>query len=171
MMAIGVSGGQGGDFVRVGVVVFSQTGNTLSVAQKIIERLRDSGTEAVLERIKPIGELKPTDKIIRFESLPELNQYDAFVFASPVQAFSLAPAMSQYIPQAAAFNGKKAVLFATEFFPFPWMGGNRALGQMEALLKAKGASTAKAGVVNWSNGRREELLQETVDNAVRLLLV
>lgn len=158
--------------MKVGVVVYSETGNTLFVAQKIIERLNGSGNQAVLERITTIGKPNPADRSeVHYENLPVLEGYDAFVFGSPVQGFQVAPAMAKYIPQIAHLKGKKAVGFVTEQFPFPWMGGNRSLSQLESLLKSGGALPSKAGVVNWSGGKRQELIQEVVDNAVRHLLV
>ncbi len=158
--------------MKVGVVVYSETGNTLFVAQKIIERLNASGNQAVLERIKTIGKPNPADRSeVHYESLPVLEGYDAFVFGSPVHGFQVATPMAKFIPQAVHIKGKKAVGFVTEKFPFPWMGGDRSLSQLESLLKSGGALSCKAGIVNWSGGNRQELIQEVVDSAVRQLLV
>lgn len=158
--------------MKVGVVVYSETGNTLFVAQKIVERLNNSGNQAVLERILTIGKPNPADRSeVHYDRLPFLEGYDAFVFGSPVHGFQIATAMAKFIPQAKHIKGKRAIGFVTEKFPFPWMGGTRSLSQLESLLRSGGAISSIAGVVNWSGENRKELIQEVVDNAVRQLLV
>lgn len=123
--------------MKVGVVVYSKTGNTLFVAQKIIERLNGSGNQAVLERITTFDKSNLANRgKTHYESLPSLGGYDAFVFGSPVQGFQVAQDMAKYIPQIVNLKGKKAVCFVTEHFPFPWMGGNRSLSQLESLLES-----------------------------------
>jgi flavodoxin len=157
--------------MRIGIIIYSETGNTLSVAQGIIERLTAAGNVAVLERVSPIGKPNPSVKQVSYERIPDLGVYDAFVFGSPVQAFSLALGMSRFIPQLSALNGKRAAVFATQQLPFAWLGGNRALSQMGALLKEKGASVYNAGSVNWSSKARQDQIESVIDNAVRQLLV
>lgn len=157
--------------MKVGVVIYSETGNTLSVAQGIIDRLTLSGNTAVLERIKPIGKPNPSSKKVDYESIPDISDYEALVFGSPVQAFSLALGMSRLIPQLKPMAGRRAVMFITQQFPYPWMGGSRAIAAMATLLKQKGAVTSSAGIVNWSNKNRDEMISSVIDDAVRQLLV
>ena len=61
------------------------------------------------------------------------------------------------------------LLFMTEFFPFPWMGGKNALKQMTALCDEHGADVIGSGVINWKNPHRErqitDLLQQFSDLA------
>lgn len=157
--------------MRIGIVIYSETGNTLSVAQGIIERLTTAGNVAVLERVTPIGKPNPSDKQVSYENIPDLGGYDALVFGSPVQAFSLALGMSRFIPQIEQLNGKRASVFATQQLPFAWLGGNRAVSQMGSLLKEKGAAVSIAGSVNWSSKARQDQITSVIDNAVRQILV
>lgn len=157
--------------MRIGIVIYSETGNTLSVAQGIIDRLTAAGNVAVLERVNPLEKPNPSSKQVSYERIPDLGGYDALVFGSPVQAFSLALGMAKLIPQLKPLNGKRAAVFATQQLPFAWLGGNRAVSQMSALLKEKGASVSVAGSVNWSGKARQEQIASVIDNAVRQLLV
>lgn len=44
--------------MKVGIVVYSQTGNTLSVATKLKEKLAAAGHSVALEQVKLVGERK-----------------------------------------------------------------------------------------------------------------
>ena len=41
--------------MNIGIIVYSQTGNTLSVAKKLEEKLSLAGHSATLEQVKAIG--------------------------------------------------------------------------------------------------------------------
>lgn len=148
--------------MNVGMIVYSQTGNTYSVAQKLEEKLAAAGHAVTLERIEVIGEVAPGQPV-QFKTLPDPTKYDALVFGSPVQAFSLCQAMVEYLKQVESLQGKKVALLVTEFFPYPWMGGNRAVRQMTRLCKSKSATICGSGIVNWSKRRREQQIVEVVD--------
>lgn len=151
--------------MKVALVFYSETGNTLSVAELIQAALKARGHEAVLQRLVPIGEVHPGVKDVKFESLPDLVGYDRIIFGSPVQAFSLCPAMSSYLSSAPSMDGKMAVLFLTEGFPYPWLGGNRAMAKMENLLKSKGAAVKRAGIVHWTRKDRPKQIDSVVVSA------
>ncbi len=52
----------------------------------------------------------------------------------------------------------------TEFFPFPWMGGNHAIRQMKKICQSKGASILATGIVNWGvKSRRTKTMAKAVD--------
>jgi flavodoxin len=154
--------------MKIGLIIYSQTGNTLSVARKIEEKLIAANQTATLEKIKIEGDAKPGDKNIKFESIPDTTQYDAIIFGSPVQAFSLSAPMSAYLSQLKSLQGKKIALLVTQHFPFPWMGGNRAVRQMKKLCESKGAEISGSGIVNWHKASRQQLIDEVVDRLYRL---
>jgi len=97
------------------------------------------------------------------QKLPDIGQYDALVFGSPVQAFSLSSPMSCYLSQVESLQDKKVALLVTQQFPFPWLGGNRAIGQMKKICESKGATVFGSGIVNWSKSNREQKIVEVVD--------
>jgi len=154
--------------MNIGIILYSQTGNTYSVSLKLKEKLITAGHSVNIERLKIVGEMPPGTKNIKFETLPDTGPYDALVFGSPVQAFSLSSVMTSYLTQIASLQAKKVAFLVTQFFPFPWMGGNRTVGQMKKICESKGAAVCGAAVVNWSNPSREKRITEVVEKLSKL---
>lgn len=146
---------------KVGIIVYSKTRNTLSVAEKIRDALTAAGNEVTLERFMAETEVG-TNKLIGLTAKPHCSGFDVLIFGSPVQAFSLDPAMTMYMHQTGAIQAKKTICFITQHLPKPWMGGNNAMRQLLALLKAKGVSAQKAGIVNWSGKTKDEQIKAVV---------
>lgn len=149
--------------MHIGIVVLSQTGHTESVAIKLKEKLAESGHTVGYEKLQVKGEMRPDIKTYQFEKMPDLTSFAAVVFAAPVMAFSLNPAMKYYLSHIPTLAGKKAAFLVTEQFPFPWLGGNRAVRQMTKLCGEKGAQILGSIIVNWSNSRREQQIEEGID--------
>ena len=154
--------------MNIGIILYSQTGNTYSVSLKLKEKLITAEHSVDIERVKVVGEVRPGTKDIRFETLPDIEPYDALVFGSPVQAFSLSSVMASYLTQIASLQGKKVAFLVTQYFPFPWMGGNRTVGQMKKICEPKGAAVCGAAIINWSNPNREKRITEVVEKLSKL---
>ena len=149
--------------MKIGIIVHSQTGNTLSVASRLQEKLSAAGHTASIEKIIPDDEKQMDAGRIKLQAIPDLSAFDALVFGAPVHGASVSPAFRAFISQAASLQGKKICCYVTEFFPFGWMGGNRSVGQMKTYCEAKGASVAETGVVNWVNGGRKKMITGIVE--------
>jgi flavodoxin len=143
--------------MKIGIIVYSQTENTYSVAQKLQERLSGDGTEVDIERVIPAGDVHPGSKDIKFETLPDVSSYDALIFGAPVHAFSLAPAMKAYMEQIATLQDKKIALFVTKGLRFNWTGGTRAIGQMKKICQAKGGIIYGTDIVVWNKNRDKKI--------------
>ena len=154
--------------MNIGIILYSQTGNTYSVSLKLKEKLITAGHSVDIERLKVVGEVRSGTKDINFETLPDTELYDVLVFGSPVQAFSLSSVMARYLTQIASLQGKKVAFLVTQFLPFPWMGGNRTVGQMKKICESKGADVCGAEIVNWSNPSREKRITEVVEKFSKL---
>lgn len=141
--------------MNVGIIVYSQTGNTLAVAQKLEEALKAKGHTAGIARVEPIDNTK-------LKSAPDVSPYDAVIFASPVHAFSLAPAMQLYLSQVSGLTGKKACCFVTQRLKKAWLGGNHAVRQIKSACRKKGADIAESGIVNWSGDTRDQQIDDIV---------
>ncbi len=144
--------------MKIGIVVYSQTEHTYSVAQKLQERLQEKGRDVEIERVVPKGEVNPGSKD-KFENLPDVEGYDALVFGSPVHAFSLASAMRTYLEQVPSLQGKKVALFVTKGVPFNWTGGNQAINKMKNICQSKGGTVFGTGIVVW-NKKQDEKIEE-----------
>ncbi|MEA3355943.1 MAG: flavodoxin family protein [Candidatus Bipolaricaulota bacterium] len=154
--------------MNIGIIVYSQSGNTLSVAKRLKEKFSAAGHSATLEEVKVVGGRKPGDKGFQLETLPDVELYDALLLGSAVEGFSLSPVLTAYLKQIKSLQGKKVACLVTQFFPYPWMGGNRAVRQMRKLCESKGATVCGSGVVNWVSWRREKTTADAVDRLSRM---
>jgi NAD(P)H dehydrogenase (quinone) len=143
--------------MKIGIIVYSQTENTYSVAERIHEKLLADGHETKLEKVIPKGEGRPGIKNVEFESQPDVDDYDAVIFGSPVQAFSLAAPMNAYLNQISSLEDKQIACFVTKGLPFHRTGGNQAIGQMKKICQSKGGTIIGTGIVVWRGGREKEI--------------
>ncbi|MCE7697383.1 MAG: hypothetical protein K8E24_000425 [Methanobacterium paludis] len=65
--------------------MYSQTEHTDSVAQKLQEKFQEEGKEVEIGRVVPEGEVHPDSKDIKFETLPNVEKYDALRFVSTLK--------------------------------------------------------------------------------------
>jgi len=154
--------------MNIGIIVHSKTGNTLSVAQKLKEKLLTAGHSVNLDQVEPFNDGEAKAENIRLKTAPDTGAYEALVFAAPVRGASLSPAMAAYLAQSASLQGKKVACFVTEAFPFPWMGGNRAVAQLKTACESRGTEVLATGVVNWMNGKRQQMIDDVVEKLSRL---
>lgn len=156
--------------MKIGIIVYSQTNNTLSVAEKLCDALVTSGAEAEIARVVVEGGDPKSGTPLKLIGAPDPNGYDALVFASPVQAFSLAQAMVLYLKQLPKFEAEKVLFFTTQHFKKPWLGANHAIKQAKAFIAAKGTAVTGTGVVHWTSEQREEQIQALVQTFTKLLI-
>ncbi len=123
--------------MNIGIIVHSCTGNTLSVAEKLKESLTLKGHKVTLERVTAVDE-SPQASTFQLQTIPRIESYDCLFIGEPVRGFSLSPVMSLYLTQLTNLKDKIIGCFVTEFFPYPWMGGSRAVNQMRKLCDQKG---------------------------------
>jgi flavodoxin len=148
--------------MKIGIIVYSYTGHTLSAAQKLEEAIKAAGHSANLERVEPVVDNPNSNDPVQLKSSPDVTQYEAVVFASPVHAFSLSRVMKLYLSQLPDMTGKKVHCFVTQQLKWPWMGGNRAVRQITEACRAKGADVISGGVVNWSGKDRDSQIDDIV---------
>lgn len=152
--------------MKIGIVVHSSTGNTLSVAQKLKEKLITAGHSVYIEQLTPVGGEKTNEtniSNIRFEKQPDVSTYDALIFSCPVRGASMSLVLKAYLSQLVSLKNKKTACLVTEAFPFPWMGGTRAISQIKEICESKGTSILGAGIVNWMGKQREKRISDVVD--------
>jgi flavodoxin len=148
--------------MKVGIIVYSNTGNTISVAERLEKSLAAKGHNVEIKRVELENESPKPGSPLILKTAPDITPYDTVIFASPVHAFSLAPAMKLYLSQIGALSGIKTHCFITQGFKKSWLGGNRAVRQISAACKAKGGSMISTGIVNWPDEQRERQIQEIV---------
>lgn len=155
--------------MNVGIILYSQTGNTLLVAEKLKEAVLSKGHTAVIERVVAENDAPNSKQPPRLVQSPDPSAYDAVFFGAPVHAFSLCPVMKLYLAQCPVLKHKPVSCFVTQHLKKPWMGGNRAIKQMRALCKEKGANTRESGIVNWTAPGRDAQIDTVVAKLVKVL--
>jgi NAD(P)H dehydrogenase (quinone) len=143
--------------MEIGIIVYSQTEHTYLVAEKLQKKLIEVGNRVKIEKIIPAGEVHPGKKDITFETRPNIDEYDALIFGSPVHAFNLAPAMKAYLEQIPSLQDKKVGCYVTKGLPFHRTGGNQAISQMKKLCQSKGGTVIGTGIIVWRGGRAKEI--------------
>ena len=154
--------------MNIGIIVYSQTGNTYSVAQKLKEQLAARGHKVTTEQVAISGEASPGKRNFQFTAVPSVEAYDALVFGSPVQAFSLSVVMEEYLDQLSSLEGKKVAFLVTKHLPFHWTGANRALRQMQEICQGKGGEVLGSGIVIWFGSRKEKTMKSALENLNQL---
>jgi hypothetical protein len=141
--------------MKIGIIVFTRTGNTLAVAEKILNACQANGHEATIQRIRAEHE-EPDGKFpLKLTELPDPLAFDAVILGAAVEAFSLSSVLKAYLMQLPALGGRKAGCFVTQHLSKPWLGGNRAIRQMRALCLEKGLDVKVTGIVNWTSKARD----------------
>lgn len=158
---------QKGDLkMKIGIIVYSQTGNTYSVVEKVKEELTNKGHEVKIKRLEPLdqNDVHPGAKNIRYKDLPELEKYDGYIFASPVQAFSLAAGMESYLnKEIESLDNKTTACVLTKGLPFNWTGGNRAMKQLKDLVESKNGDVVETGIIKWLSFNRKKKIRKIAE--------
>ena len=141
--------------MNIGLVVYSWSGHTLSVAERLKGEFDDNGHTATVVPVKLVGERKQGAREFGFDTLPDIGRFDGLVFGAAVEAFSLSPVLKTYLKKVESLEGKKVACLVTQQLPYAWLGGNRAIRQMKTLCEAKGATILGSAVVNWAKSRRD----------------
>ncbi len=153
--------------MKIGMIVHSHTGNTYSVARKLEEKLLMAGHSVRIEQIAPVGGEKTNERDttkIQLITHPDLCRYDALIFCGPVRGASISPVLAACLAQVTSLKNKKVACLVTEAFPYPWMGGNRAVAQMKNICQSKGGEVCGTGIVNWMGKGREKRIANVIED-------
>jgi len=135
--------------VKIGIIAYSKTGNTLYVAEKLRDKLISAGKEASVVRLR--------------SETPDLERYEGLVFCSPVNGGAPADAMKSYLAKMEPIEGKKVALMATGLFPAA-LGRRQTLAYMKKICKKKGAEIRGEASVGWWSFGRERKIERLVDD-------
>lgn len=150
--------------MKIGIIVYSETGNTYSVASKLYEKLKKDGHNVKIERVEAKRDTKKTPNIFEITNSPKVDKYDTIIFASYTEAFMLCAVMKSYLESISSLQNKDVLCFATHHFPYPWLGGNNTVRKIKAICQSKGATIKKSGVISWSSKKRETKIEELIND-------
>jgi len=153
--------------MNIGIIVYSKTGNTRTVADRLKEKLEAAGHDVAIDPVVPEEDSEP-GKTIRFSAAPDITPYEAIVFASPVQGFALSSFMKAYLVQIGPLKDKTTAGFVTKRLKGAWTGARSALRFMKKAVESKGATLAATGFIVWSSDERERMIGETIDKILEI---
>lgn len=107
--------------MKVGIIVYSYTEKTFSVALTLQQSLLKENIDAQIKRIHAENEV-PSNRKIKLTQAPDIAEYDVIIFATPVRAFTIAPITKQYLEQLNNFKKKSNGICDSSFclFFFRW---------------------------------------------------
>jgi len=148
--------------MKIGIIIYTRTGNTQLVAEKMKERFMLAGHTVNIEQVKTVNDSTQT-KSIKLNSIPSINDYDVLIFGSPVHGFTLCPIMTEYLKQLSTLKDKMVGCYVTQAFKYPCLGGRSAIKKMVGLCEEKGQNVYKTSIVSWSRKVRDDLIEQAVD--------
>ncbi|MGC9395083.1 MAG: flavodoxin family protein [Anaerolineae bacterium] len=153
--------------MKIGIIVYSLTDHTLTVANRLKEKLLADGHEVTLERLETVGPAKAQVENAELKTKPVTDAYDALVFACPVRGGTIPSPMKRYLEQIPSLRDKKVACFVTHFFQRAW-GANQVLAAMRTLCESKGATVRGVGDVRWFSLHRKQQIARVVEELSRL---
>ncbi len=162
--------------MKVAIISYSFSGNTKRACLFLMKKITEKNIDAVSFDLKPEQEEKnfllqcrdafyKSKTAIKGLSL-DLNAYDFIVFASPVWAFTFAPALRAYLDNVKELNDKKCACFLTYG---SGMGKGKALTELEGLLKVKGGRILFSKNIPGSKTGDKEYLDEQFKSLIDII--
>ncbi|GAA3679675.1 hypothetical protein GCM10023081_17340 [Arthrobacter ginkgonis] len=145
--------------MSVEILVHSQTGHCFSVAETLAGLARAAGHRTSLTRITPSDEKETDLGKLSITPVPQDAGADLYVIGAPVHGFSATPAIRKAVAQMPFLDGKRVVLFTTEWFPLDWMGGTHTLKQLEQAVAEQGGQVVATRVIHWERKDRGEQIE------------
>jgi multimeric flavodoxin WrbA len=149
--------------MRIGIIVYSRSGHTLSVARKLEERLAVDGHDVTLEQLETVEPLDLSATTAALKNHPPSDRHDALVLGSPVNGGRMSAPMRSFLDQVPSLDGKRVAMLLTHFFPRAW-GANQTIEEMTEVCESKGANVVGSGGVRWTSLRRRRRVAETVED-------
>ena len=153
--------------MHIGIIVYSHTGHTLSVARKLRAALSAAGHAVDLKQLRTVGSLPLNAETAELEAVPQIAGYDALVLGSPVRGGRMSAPMAAYLERVPSLEGKQVACLVTGFFPAAW-GRDQTIAQMKSACEVKGATVCGSASVGWFSLRRRRQISRAVDRLSQL---
>lgn len=147
--------------MSIGILVYSYTGNTLSVVKKIKEELEQNIDVAEIKSITLVNGDPNGGQPLVLKDIPDISKYDKLIVGAPINAFNLCRAMKMYFNHAKV-NAKTVNCFVTQHFNGSFLGGNRGIKQLSKFFTHSGANLGNTAIVHWSSPKRDDEIAEAV---------
>ena len=152
----------------IGILVYSYTGNTLQVAEKIKEKIISNGDTAEIHQIT-CKNSEPNSKVpMELDMIPDVTKYDKLIIGAPINAFSVCNALKLYFSKK-SINASQVNVFVTQHFKCAMFGGNRGIKQISNFASKQGATVLNSAIIHWSSKNRERQITESTELLSRFL--
>ena len=148
--------------MNIGLLVYSVSGHSLSVAKRLKARLEATGHTATMVRLETVGGSRLEAERTPLKALPELDAYDGLVVCSPVRGGALPPPVCAMMEQLSGLEHKRVACLLTHAFRPTW-GANQTLAQMRELCQQRGMSLCGACETSWHLLGREKNIARAVE--------
>ena len=162
--------------MHVAIVFYSFSGNTRKACLFIEEKLKEKNITSELIDLRPEVEEKSFLRQCRLafrKDKPQLKnqpldprKYDFIIFASPVWAFTFAPALHAYLENIKDLTAKRSACLLTYG---SGLGKNKALQELEEVLKAKGSRVVFSKNISGSKTKNKEYLGEQLKGLIEII--
>ncbi|HDN86267.1 MAG: hypothetical protein DRP68_02825 [Candidatus Omnitrophota bacterium] len=161
--------------MKVAIVFYSFSGNTEKAVLFLKNFFLRKNIPVEVFRLKPVKEetsffrqgmqafLKEAPPILEINY--DLDSYDLVVFASPVWAFTISPALRSYLRKVKNLARKKIVCFLTFG---SGVGAKKALRELESILKSKKAEIIFSKSLAGSKVENKSYLEESFRDLTKL---
>jgi flavodoxin len=155
--------------MNIGIIVYSLSGHTMAVAQKLVERLESAGHTATLARVEVVGPATLNTEDAELKTKPAVDAYEALVLATPVRGGALPSPMRRYLEQIPSLQDKQVACLMTHYFRWS-VGAEQMFTQLKAICESKGATVLGSGDVRWPGLRRNQKIEDALDRLVILFV-
>ena len=154
--------------MKIGIIIYSLSGHTREVAEKLKSKLAEGGHLVAIDEITISGKTPAQPGNFKLLTVPSPLDYDAVILGSPVQAFSLHPVLKAYLEKLPPLNGKKTAIFVTKQLPLLWTGGTGSIATIKKALEQRGGKVLGPSIVVWSEAKREAAKKKCIDHLSRI---
>ena len=139
------------------IIVYSKTGNTLSVAKRLQEV-----TNVSIEEVHATTD-DPNTTLVTLTTIPDVRLHHHIVFGSPVHGFMPPKITQAYLQALPDLQGKTFDLFVTHYFPWAAFGGNQTLRAIKKIIEAKHGEVRHMISINWTSKKRAKTIEHLVN--------
>jgi NAD(P)H dehydrogenase (quinone) len=154
---------QGGFFIKIGIFVHSQSGNTAKLGLAVTKALRGKGHDVSVELLRPVGKVNPWSRSVTFRTMPEMEEFDIVLFGGPNWAFGSSPVIVSLLKQLSTLKGKKTLFFITSLLPDSFSGAKRGIARVNELSDGLGATVLPGVPLFWGLWCGRKKLEATVE--------
>jgi len=154
--------------MKIGMIVYSFTGKTKLVAERVAEILLTDGYEVDLNYLEPKEPLNLKAKEVEINEIPDPMRFDALVLGTPVQGGRMSAPMRFFLEQRTLLDGLDIVFIATHFFRREW-GAVQTLQDLRKMCESKGGNVLGSIDIKWWSVFRQREIVSAIEHLRSLI--